>query len=288
MRFRLAKAIILGLLIFSSGCIREKEIAIEDPIIIGSQFLVSENSKSSISFKSSLKDLDVRIINQAPSNAGRLEINDQTITVEAFEVDRPGLIDAVIFSKEKGPGDGTARFFSIAVKNTSALKIEEKVTNILNKKNDLLMLAEDYTAYKFILDVAYLNKFIDYNEKQSRISVFNPTDSGYFYQSITALEALKDTRQKYMASESSDEDLVSSIDSLISVLNSHSNYGDSIILSINEFYRPFIPDFSKGDFAYNPKKGLSKYIGNEDLGRYEDKEWIFDPEYSLLNALFNN
>jgi len=258
-----------------------------DPIEMNTQVIaVSENSSGSLSYSSVFSDLVFEITEANPADIGSVVVEDNTLAITAGETDRPGVINGVLYSQERGMGDGSSKSVSIVVTNDSAVPVLEQVSDLLEQRSDVLNLSEDAAVFQFVMDASYLSSLVNSEQKEAFVSGFDPVTSASFAPAAVAIDDLQSVFDSYNSGNTSDSAVISALDQASSAISSHGQYAANELTDIQTYADVFFGDLSQTDLTYDSESGrYSRYLGQLSMGTYDQQSWQFSPNYELLTPL---
>lgn len=229
----------------------------------------SQSAHYTFSTEPVISTINASIVNHVLTVAiGELE-NDVTTTLTAT-----GSIDGLSDTFE----------ISLVLSNTSGESLREKVDSWLGDNavqfNDLIHVAPSYAQ------MAYLSGGINASEKQQVIADFNAAVAhAKAIATSNTHHSLVEASANYQAAIITESEFSQAFELYRATLQAASS---QIITALNAITKhtnhlPFLPD---GPYEYVTQyQAFSAVIGHNQLGRFEDNNWIFSEQYQLLNQL---
>lgn len=246
-----------------------------------SSVMVDEGGEATVSLS---YDASSEVSVSASDEAVSASIEGETLTLSTSEVDRPVMVTVSITSL-LGDDEATESL-SLYVRNASAEPLVTKIDDLLDERDNLLNLADDYRLYEFFVDFAYLGGVISYGDKATRLSQFDADAADSYAPLELQIAALATADRDYEQGNISDSTLQMELEQTESLLFDHAAYGKARLVEISEFSQVIVPGFVPATLSYDPQSGLySRFLSNDEFGTYSNGDYQFSETFAALSSL---
>ncbi len=174
---------------------------------------------------------------------------------------------------------------NVAIRNLSGQSIERKAEHLTRQGESLLTLAEDRELYQYLLEVAYLNEEIDWQEKQSRLAEWTPEDASHFEQLERRIERSDEVLEQYRNGEAGERALGRVTAQTVQTLPRHGQFGMEKLRDLAQDLNTEVPDVHQGTLTYrSDAEQVSRRVGNRNYGQLTaEGDWQFDSRYEFID-----
>lgn len=216
---------------------------------------------------------------------------DQThLVIRPREVDRPRTLNlALVFGDDpqQSPVDLT-----VHVENTSAIGMEQQVSDLLAQREALLSLEQERVLYHFFVDIAYLESDISHSGKQQLMDQFLPSASPHHASTRNAFEKLQQNQDQYERGSLPDYLLTEALNTLQDELELHAGFGAEKLADIAEHTELAAPGFKQAltnsKPEYSDETGIYSRFLSDAFGRFEGDQFVLDSAYAPLEDLIRS
>lgn len=188
---------------------------------------IAENSADSFSATNAIKKIEP----VEPSESLSLSFDGVEVTITASNLDKPvlGVYD-LYMSKGK---DTLIQRYEIMGINTSAQALESKAFAIQQNAEEILALSEDKKIYEYLVDLGYLREDLTPAQRDALIDDFDATAQPSYASTQTSFQQLSQAYDNYQAGTIGESSLQSYLNTALSELAGHDDYGYSMIRSLD-------------------------------------------------------
>ncbi|ROQ39380.1 hypothetical protein EDB94_3784 [Marinobacter sp. 3-2] len=221
---------------------------------------IAENSADSFSATNAINKIEP----VEPSDSLNLSFDGTEVTITASNLDKPvlGVYD-LYMSKGK---DTLIQRYEIMGINTSAQALESQAFAIQQNAEEILALSEDKKIYEYLVDLGYLREDLTPARRDELIDDFDATAQSTYESAESSFQQLSQAYDDYQAGTIGESALQSYLNTAVSELASHDDYGYGMIRNLDAT--------SSAVMSTLPNSGLEYVESQARFSRYFDESML--------------